>query len=728
MSVLLTLFKKALVVEDRHGVAKENARQHKTRKREAHCCSFRQGAHSRRSVAPLRFKQTQRMTEAEHSAAAAKEKEELPAIEDIIAAHRAEDEDKAQKNPRAWRFFRDVLGQPRFFLAPMVDCSVLPFRLLCKRHGTHVGVSPMIHAFAPFPSLSSSTSTSAQGTTPPHNARVQSDLCPRRDVPAKGVYLVRRGRPVDRAAGRPRRRRDGGGCKDARGRGRVRCCGREPRLPPARGTQGRVRRVPRRRPRAGGDHCQQAVPRVHSPGDRKDARRGEGQGGAEHRLCPDARALRLPDDHRARAHKRAGVHQRLARRLARHQEHRVCHKPRPAARHHTQAHNHKANTSSEAVSVPVVANGGIKCLDDAKRCLIETKAQAVMAGSLSTPFNPQASKQIPQEHAQHNCGDQQQRGSWQTQHCLKDEATTRATWRSSFSGCAVRTQSRPLSRAASSSRCCSHCLPPTKQPQRSATSSTITAPPLAQGTKVRRPAGRAGHNSQPRRPGATGHRNQEAGRRWRRWAARAGADPAPVVLRQQQRVACHRCQTRHTPARVQAVAPGAVLSSRAPQQEDSRRHRRLDHGCGGWLTRRVARSTANAQRGNSGSLVGLQAYCCLPRSPGRRAVQAREGNTPSPCLLQRRKEPRRGEALHKWSTTRRAHGHQRTAASSKAAPHFKGLTLWQGNKNCASMNTTASLLCSILFQCLPALFSTAFHKPAQQPSPAAPSTAHKSKI
>ena len=41
--------------------------------------------------------------------------------------------------------------------------------------------------------------------------------------------------------------------------------------------------------------------------------------------------------------------------------------------------------------MPVVANGGIKCLDDAKRCLIETKAQAVMAGSLYTPFNPQAS-------------------------------------------------------------------------------------------------------------------------------------------------------------------------------------------------------------------------------------------------------------------------------------------------------------------------------------------------
>ena len=40
------------------------------------------------------------------------------------------------------------------------------------------------------------------------------------------------------------------------------------------------------------------------------------------------------------------------------------------------------NLFSEAVNVPVVANGGIKTLDDAKRCLIETKAQAVMSGSL----------------------------------------------------------------------------------------------------------------------------------------------------------------------------------------------------------------------------------------------------------------------------------------------------------------------------------------------------------
>lgn len=75
--------------------------------------------------------------------------ETLPSFEAILEAHRADDDAKAARRPAAWRFFRETLGQPKFFLAPMVDCSVLPFRLLCKRHGTDLGVSPMIHACAP---------------------------------------------------------------------------------------------------------------------------------------------------------------------------------------------------------------------------------------------------------------------------------------------------------------------------------------------------------------------------------------------------------------------------------------------------------------------------------------------------------------------------------------------------------------------------------------------------
>lgn len=53
---------------------------------------------------------------------------------------------KASIRPGAWRFYREVLHSAQYFLAPMVDCSVLAFRLLCKRHGTQIGVCPMINS------------------------------------------------------------------------------------------------------------------------------------------------------------------------------------------------------------------------------------------------------------------------------------------------------------------------------------------------------------------------------------------------------------------------------------------------------------------------------------------------------------------------------------------------------------------------------------------------------
>ena len=63
------------------------------------------------------------------------------------ASKRASDEArKAEVRPEAWRFYREVLGGAKYFLAPMVDCSVLAFRLLCKRHGTQIGVCPMINS------------------------------------------------------------------------------------------------------------------------------------------------------------------------------------------------------------------------------------------------------------------------------------------------------------------------------------------------------------------------------------------------------------------------------------------------------------------------------------------------------------------------------------------------------------------------------------------------------
>ncbi|OQR91364.1 hypothetical protein ACHHYP_04766 [Achlya hypogyna] len=46
----------------------------------------------------------------------------------------------------AWRWYRDVLGSPRFVCAPMVRQSELPFRLLTKSLGCDLAYSPMLYA------------------------------------------------------------------------------------------------------------------------------------------------------------------------------------------------------------------------------------------------------------------------------------------------------------------------------------------------------------------------------------------------------------------------------------------------------------------------------------------------------------------------------------------------------------------------------------------------------
>ncbi|KAJ9528481.1 hypothetical protein QJQ45_020542 [Haematococcus lacustris] len=46
---------------------------------------------------------------------------------------------------KAWEFFRKM-GSPKFHVAPMVDQSELPFRMLCRKYGATCAYTPMLHA------------------------------------------------------------------------------------------------------------------------------------------------------------------------------------------------------------------------------------------------------------------------------------------------------------------------------------------------------------------------------------------------------------------------------------------------------------------------------------------------------------------------------------------------------------------------------------------------------
>lgn len=45
-----------------------------------------------------------------------------------------------------WNYWKDVLGSPRLVLAPMVDHSELPWRMLSREYGCQLAYTPMFHA------------------------------------------------------------------------------------------------------------------------------------------------------------------------------------------------------------------------------------------------------------------------------------------------------------------------------------------------------------------------------------------------------------------------------------------------------------------------------------------------------------------------------------------------------------------------------------------------------
>ena len=47
---------------------------------------------------------------------------------------------------RAWDFYRETLGSPKYFAAPMVNQSELPYRMLVRKYNTDVAFTPMFHA------------------------------------------------------------------------------------------------------------------------------------------------------------------------------------------------------------------------------------------------------------------------------------------------------------------------------------------------------------------------------------------------------------------------------------------------------------------------------------------------------------------------------------------------------------------------------------------------------
>ena len=70
---------------------------------------------------------------------------EHPSDNDQHMGFRARSLSGESRAEQAWAHWTK-LGRPRFIVAPMVDNSELPFRMLCRKYGAQGAYTPMLHS------------------------------------------------------------------------------------------------------------------------------------------------------------------------------------------------------------------------------------------------------------------------------------------------------------------------------------------------------------------------------------------------------------------------------------------------------------------------------------------------------------------------------------------------------------------------------------------------------
>eukprot|EP01125_Pyxidicula_operculata_P014911 TRINITY_DN501_c0_g1_i4.p1 TRINITY_DN501_c0_g1~~TRINITY_DN501_c0_g1_i4.p1 ORF type:complete len:122 (+),score=2.16 TRINITY_DN501_c0_g1_i4:45-410(+) len=51
-----------------------------------------------------------------------------------------------KKKLGGYQFYREVLGAPKYIVAPMIENSELPFRILTRRYGAQLTYTPMLYS------------------------------------------------------------------------------------------------------------------------------------------------------------------------------------------------------------------------------------------------------------------------------------------------------------------------------------------------------------------------------------------------------------------------------------------------------------------------------------------------------------------------------------------------------------------------------------------------------